>query len=190
MSRLTLISQNMNRMRPQAENLTLEMTLTLNDVLSALYFMIPAYVANSTPTIFGGGKAIDLGRRFIDGEPIFGPNKTIRGFISGLALGFSVGIVEALVFSQGLLPKSVLTSLGSLSGDLVGAFIKRRMKLFPGFPLPLMDQLDFILGALLFSYPIYGLNTNLVFIVLLITPPLHLATNIIAYALKLKNAAW
>jgi CDP-2,3-bis-(O-geranylgeranyl)-sn-glycerol synthase len=177
-------------MRRQAENLTLEMTLTFNDVLSALYFMIPAYVANSTPTIFGGGKAIDLGRRFIDGEPIFGANKTIRGFIGGLALGSSVGIVEALVFSQGLLPKSVLTSLGSLSGDLAGAFIKRRMKLSPGFPLPLMDQLDFILGALLFSCPIYGLNMNVIFILLLITPPLHLATNSIAYALKLKNTAW
>jgi CDP-2,3-bis-(O-geranylgeranyl)-sn-glycerol synthase len=86
--------------------------------------------------------------------------------------------------------KCALISLGSLLGDLVGAFIKRRMRLTPGFPLPLLDQLDFILGALLLSYPIYGFNSNATFIILLMTPPLHLATNASAYALRLKNTAW
>ena len=152
--------------------------------------MIPAYVANSTPIILGGGKAIDLGGRFIDGERIFGPNKTIRGFISGLALGSAVGIFEELVVSQGMIERSFLISLGALSGDLICAFIKRRLKFPPGFPLPLMDQLDFILGALLFSYPIYGFNSNAAFIVLLLTPPIHLATNMVAYVLRLKNTAW
>jgi len=168
----------------------LEITLTLNDLLSALYFLIPAYVANSTPIILGGGKAIDLGGMFIDGERIFGPNKTIRGFATGLVFGSLVGIVEELALSQGMMQRCVLISLGSLSGDLTGAFIKRRMKLAPGFPLPLLDQLDFILGALLFSFSIYGFNSNATFIMLLITPPLHLATNTVAYALKLKNTAW
>jgi CDP-2,3-bis-(O-geranylgeranyl)-sn-glycerol synthase len=168
----------------------LETILTLNDVLWALYFILPAYVANSTPIIFGGGRAIDFGKRFMDGERIFGPNKTVRGFVSGLVLGSFVGLIEQLIVSQGLLHRSILISLGSLSGDLVGAFIKRRIKLPPGFPLPLMDQLDFILGALLFSYPIYGFNPNSTFIVLLLTPPLHLATNTVAYALRLKNTAW
>jgi CDP-2,3-bis-(O-geranylgeranyl)-sn-glycerol synthase len=168
----------------------LEIALTLDDLLSALYFIIPAYIANSTPIIFGGGKAIDLGCRFIDGERIFGPNKTIRGFLSGLIFGSLVGIVEDMALSQGMMLKCALISLGSLLGDLVGAFIKRRMRLTPGFPLPLLDQLDFILGALLLSYPIYGFNSNATFIILLMTPPLHLATNASAYALRLKNTAW
>ena len=168
----------------------MEIALTSSDFLSALLFILPAYVANSTPIIFGGGKAIDLDRRFIDGERILGANKTIRGFISGLILGSLVGIVESLVMSQGMVQRALLISLGSLSGDLFGAFTKRRLKLRPGFPLPLMDQLDFIFGALLFSYPFHALSLNAIFIVLLITPPLHLATNSIAYVLKLKNTAW
>jgi CDP-2,3-bis-(O-geranylgeranyl)-sn-glycerol synthase len=89
-----------------------------------------------------------------------------------------------------MIERSFLISLGALSGDLIGAFIKRRLKFPPGFPLPLMDQLDFILGALLFSYPIYGFNSNAAFIVLLLTPPIHLATNTVAYVLRLKNTAW
>ena len=164
--------------------------LTTDDLLSALLFMIPAYVANSTPIIFGGGKAIDFDKRFIDGERILGANKTIRGFISGLVFGSLVGIVEGLAMSQGMILRAFLIPLGSLSGDLFGAFTKRRLKLRPGFPLPLMDQLDFIFGALLFSYPFHSLSLNAIFIVLLITPPLHLATNSIAYVLKLKKTAW
>lgn len=168
----------------------MEITFTLNDLLSAIYFIIPAYIANSTPIIFGGGRAIDSSRTFTDGQRIFGPNKTVRGFISGLFFGSLVGVIEDLTVLQGMTQWCFLVSLGSLSGDLVGAFVKRRMKLPPGFPLPLMDQLDFVLGALLFSCPLHKLSTNATFIVLLITPPLHLATNMAAYALRLKNTAW
>ena len=92
--------------------------LTTDDLLSALLFMIPAYVANSTPIIFGGGKAIDFDKRFIDGERILGANKTIRGFISGLIFGSLVGIVEGFAMSQGMIQSAFLIPLGSLSGIL------------------------------------------------------------------------
>jgi hypothetical protein len=71
--------------------------------------------------------ALELDRRFIDGERILGANKTIRGFISGLILGSLVGTVESLVMSQGMVQRAFLISLGSLSGDLFGAFTKRRL---------------------------------------------------------------
>ncbi len=164
--------------------------ITVNDLIVAIYFMIPAYIANSIPIIFGGGKPIDFGRKFIDGERIFGANKTIKGFISGLVCGSLAAIVEDLILIKGFAFVGIFISLGAISGDLLGAFVKRRLKLAPGFPLPLMDQLDFIFGALLFAYPFYNLTLGAVFILVLITPPFHIFTNAIAYLLKLKNTFW
>jgi len=168
----------------------METMITVNDLILAIYFMIPAYIANSIPTIFGGGKSIDCGRKFIDGERIFGTNKTIKGFLSGLLCGSLAAIIEDFTLIKGFALVGILISLGSLSGDLFGAFIKRRLKLAPGFPLPLMDQLDFIFGALLFTYPIYNLTLGAVFILILVTPPFHIFTNALAYVLKLKNTFW
>jgi len=168
----------------------METVITINDLIVAVYFMIPAYITNSIPTVFGGGKSIDFGRKFIDGERIFGVNKTIKGFLSGLICGSIAAIVEDLILIKGFAFVGILISLGALSGDLFGAFVKRRLKLAPGFPLPLMDQLDFIFGALLFAYPFYDLTLGAVFLLVLITPPFHIFTNALAYLLKLKNTFW
>ncbi|GAI48998.1 unnamed protein product, partial [marine sediment metagenome] len=56
----------------------------------ALWFILPAYVANATPVVLGGGKPIDSGKKFTDGRPIFGAGKTWRGFVSGIATGTMV----------------------------------------------------------------------------------------------------
>jgi len=164
--------------------------ITFNDLIIAVYLMIPAYIANSIPTVFGGGKPIDFGRVFIDGERIFGTNKTVRGFLSGLVCGSLAAIVEDLILIKEFAVIGILVSLGALSGDLFGAFVKRRLKLPPGFPLPLMDQLDFIFGAMLFAYPFYNLTLGAVFLLILITPPFHIFTNTLAYVLRLKNTFW
>jgi len=164
--------------------------ITVNDLIIAVHLMIPAYIANSIPTVFGGGRSIDFGRKFIDGERIFGANKTIRGFLSGLICGSLAAVVEDLILINGFALIGIIVSLGALSGDLFGAFIKRRLKLAPGFPLPLMDQLDFIFGAMLFAYPVYNLTLGAVFLLILITPPFHIFTNALAYMLKLKNTFW
>ncbi|MGF3522913.1 MAG: CDP-archaeol synthase, partial [Candidatus Bathyarchaeia archaeon] len=121
--------------------------------------------------------------------PIFGANKTFRGFFFGLAIGTGVGIVEYLLFSYPLL-FSFLTPLGALLGDLAGAFLKRRLNLAPGSLLPIVDQVDFVVGALLFSLPLNLVTADLAVAVLLITPPIHLLTNFAAYKLKLKKNPW
>ena len=61
------------------------MTITIIDIAVAMWFIFPAYCANAAPVIFGGGLPIDVGRVFLDGQPIFGPRKTFRGFFAGLA---------------------------------------------------------------------------------------------------------
>lgn len=159
--------------------------------IEALKFIFPAYCANAVPVIAGGRLPIDLGKNFLDGKPIFGKNKTFRGFLVGLAVGTAVGLVESIAFGYRL-EFGLLLSLGALFGDLAGAFVKRRLSIRPGDMLPVVDQVDFIVGAIVFSLPLslQFASWQLFAAALVITPPIHLLTNFAAYKLGLKNNPW
>ena len=158
-------------------------------IAQAIEFIFPAYCANGAPVLGGGGKPLDFGKNFFDGKRIFGANKTFRGFFFGLAIGSAVGVIDCLLFGFPWL-FAFLTPVGALLGDLMGAFLKRRLDIKPGGLLPIVDQIDFVLGALVFSLPLMIVDWQLAAVVLLITPPIHLFTNFLAYKLKLKKNPW
>jgi len=158
-------------------------------IVNALKFIFPAYCANATPVLAGGGAKMDFGKSFIDGKRVFGDNKTFRGFFFGFAIGIMVGLMEVVAFHFPIL-FAFLVPLGALLGDLVGAFLKRRIGIAPGGLLPVVDQVDFVVGALVFSIPLGMVSWQLAVAVLLITPPIHLFTNYLAYKLKLKKNPW
>ena len=160
-------------------------------IVKAIIFILPAYCANAAPVLAGGGLPIDLGRKFKDGKAIFGKNKTFRGFFVGLAVGTGVGLLESAIFGYPLI-FGLLLSLGALFGDLAGAFLKRRLGIAPGNLLPIVDQVDFVVGALVISLLLSPsfLTWELALTVLLITPPIHLLTNFAAYKLGLKRNPW
>lgn len=160
------------------------------DWLSALYIIAPIYCTNGAPVLFGGGEAVDFGRSMPDGERIFGDHKTLRGLLSGLIVGAIVGIFESFLSGTSMTVIAVLASAGALSGDLAGAFIKRRMHIKPGRPLPGVDQLDFVLGAVLAVSLIYAPTPSTLLILFCVTPPIHLLANISAYKLGLKSNYW
>ncbi|MEM3765466.1 MAG: CDP-2,3-bis-(O-geranylgeranyl)-sn-glycerol synthase [Candidatus Bathyarchaeia archaeon] len=161
-------------------------------VTEAIKFIFPAYCANAIPVLAGGGLPLDFGKNFLDGKPVFGKNKTFRGFFSGLIIGTIAGFVEAAVFQeyQGIGYFGFFLSLGALLGDLAGAFLKRRLGIPPGELFPIVDQVDFVVGALIFAIPLHVLFFELILAVLIITPPLHMATNFAAYKLGLKSNPW
>jgi CDP-2,3-bis-(O-geranylgeranyl)-sn-glycerol synthase len=163
---------------------------SVQDWVSALCIIVPMYCTNGAPVIFGGGRPIDFGRTFTDGERIFGDHKTIRGFASGLVVGFVVGLFESQLLSADLFPVAILASLGALLGDLAGAFLKRRFKIKPGAPLLGVDQLDFVVGALLMVSIVFEISIGALAIMLLVTPPIHFLTNLGAYMLRLKSNYW
>lgn len=158
-------------------------------IIEAMIFIFPAYCANGAPVLLGGGPPMDLGKMFLDGKPILGKNKTFRGFFFGLAIGIMVGLIENILFNYPL-SFIVLAPLGALVGDLAGAFLKRRLDIAPGGLLPIIDQIDFVVGAILFSLPLSIISLELALAVIIITPPIHLATNFLAYKLKLKSNPW
>jgi CDP-2,3-bis-(O-geranylgeranyl)-sn-glycerol synthase len=161
-------------------------------IVEALKFIFPAYCANATPVLAGGGTKMDFGKNFLDGKRIFGDNKTFRGFFFGWGVGIGVGLIEGLVFSfqSYSILFSLLIPLGALLGDLTGAFLKRRLGIGPGGLLPVVDQVDFVIGAIVFSIPLSVISWQLAVAVLLITPPIHLFTNFLAYKLHLKRNPW
>jgi len=163
-------------------------------IAEALKFIFPAYCANAVPVLAGGGQPMDFGKSFFDGKPVLGKNKTFKGFFFGLAIGVAVGVVEWILFRYPFL-FGVLSPLGALFGDLAGAFLKRRLGITPGSLLPVVDQIDFVVGALLFSLPFFTLPLTITYwelavAVIIITPPIHLLTNFLAYKLKLKENPW
>lgn len=133
---------------------------------------------------------MDFGKSLPDGKRILGDNKTVRGILSGLAVGAIVGAFGQYLFSNDLFLIAFLASVGALLGDLAGAFLKRRLNIKPGDSLPLIDQLDFVLGALLLVSFVYRLSVGSVAILLFVTPPIHFLTNVAAYLLGLKRNYW
>ena len=158
-------------------------------IIEALIFIFPAYCANAVPVLAGGGTKMDFGKNFFDGKRLFGNNKTFRGFFFGWAVGAAVGLVESFVFGFPLL-FCLLIPLGALLGDLFGAFLKRRLGIAPGGLLPVVDQIDFVIGAIVFSLPLGLIGWELAATIMILTPPIHLFTNFLAYKLKLKNNPW
>lgn len=175
--------------------------------------MLPAYIPNPFAAVFGGGKPIDGGRMMGDGRRILGDGKTYRGLLVGVVCGLLVGLLQMRLVSSGFavfgttLPafgmsttSSVIVilalSCGSLFGDMFMSFFKRRLGLKRGAPLPVIDQLDFVLGSWLFTYLISPewftatFSFWIVVTVLVITPVLHLVTNIIGYFIGVKKEPW
>jgi CDP-diglyceride synthetase len=64
------------------------------------------------------------------------------------------------------------------------------MKLKSGAHLPVSDQLDFMLMALLFSLPVQPPTLMYALIIIVLTAPIHLMVNFMAYLLRLKKTPW
>ncbi len=170
-------------------------------ILKASWLMLPAYIANPTAVVFGGGTPIDFGKNWKDGRRILGDGKTFRGLIGGTVCGIIIGLIQMQVppqFSLGAftLGAIVALSFGALLGDIVKSFFKRRLGLARGAKFPLVDQLDFVAGAWIMVYIVdpKWFTDNFTFwimiTVIVFTPILHRLTNIFGYYIKLKKEPW
>lgn len=170
----------------------------LGKILSALLYVLPAYVANATPVPFAKilkkTTPIDGGRSAWDGRRVLGDGKSWEGLFSGIAGGTLIGVILYLAGNLGRfrsISEPMILSVGAMIGDIFGSFIKRRIGLERGELAPGLDQLGFLIIALIVSAAIYGVpdwfDPMIFACILIITVILHLSTNFIAYLLKLKD---
>ena len=122
---------------------------------------------------------------------------TIIGMITGAVQGYIAPMLLPLIgdalitpiitdISNGILI-GFLLGFGALLGDALGSFLKRRLGIGRGQPAPILDQLDFIIVALIMVSPVVELNLVFVIMALLLTLFIHLLTNTCAYLLGLKD---
>jgi CDP-2,3-bis-(O-geranylgeranyl)-sn-glycerol synthase len=180
--------------------------------LSGVFLFLPALRPNSAAVLFGGGTPVDMGWSW-KGKRILGDGKTWRGLVGGVSAGTSLGLTLALLtisfdapwlwrWGQGLEPLGLVFSLalGSLMGDMGGAFVKRRLGMERGQKAFGLDQYDFVVGALVLTFILFpqwviqhyiegeailALLTLLVFV-----PVLHRGVNIIGFRLGKKKEPW
>jgi len=168
------------------------------DLVNAFLFVLPAYFANSAPVLSRGKTPVDLGSKGKTNR-VFGQSKTLRGLVFGVAAGSLIALLLSFTpFYFPLLTKSqrfilgFLTSVGALAGDLLGSFVKRRLKITSSSPSFLLDQLPFLYFAIIFAsaYQNLGLDVmDLVFLTLL-TLVIHPVSNYLAHAIGLKSVPW
>src|SRR5262245_58836839 len=107
-------------------------------------------LANGSPVIakriFGANYAtpVDGNTQFIDGRPLFGPSKTIRGIVVSLVVTAVGAILLDLHFWIGLLVAGT-----SMAGDLFSSFSQRRLRLGSSSKATGLDQLPESLFPLL-----------------------------------------
>ncbi|MGA3020701.1 MAG: CDP-2,3-bis-(O-geranylgeranyl)-sn-glycerol synthase [Candidatus Micrarchaeales archaeon] len=158
-------------------------------IIYPIIFILPSWVANGAPVIFGGGTPLDFDKKFMK-KPIFGKHKTIRGTVSGLCAGFLIAFAEYPFLSYMLLT-GIMLSIGTILGDLLGSFIKRRLSIKEGASVLLMDQYLFFVFALVFASPFDKLPIPPGIVVLIVlTGVLHRLTNMLAHKAKIKKVPW
>jgi CDP-archaeol synthase len=107
-------------------------------------------LANGSPVIakriFGETYVapVDGNARFVDGRPLLGPSKTIRGVVISLVVTALGAILLGLQFWLGLLVAST-----AMAGDLLSSFVKRRLHLGPSSKATGLDQIPESLFPLL-----------------------------------------
>ncbi|MEC8216800.1 MAG: CDP-2,3-bis-(O-geranylgeranyl)-sn-glycerol synthase [Candidatus Thermoplasmatota archaeon] len=196
--------------------MNLEELSLLNAIITVLWIVGPAYIANSVAVLTGGKYPIDQGRTLSDGNRILGDGKTWSGLLGGTLGGIMFGTIldsgdgrmalERLtgeehvqsLWSENPVMVFFLLSFGALFGDMAASFYKRRQNLLRGDKFAILDMYDFILMSLLLciifqrdwllSWILDGWAP--LFTVLILTPFLHRGVNIIGYNIGVKNEPW
>lgn len=197
-------------------------------VVQALWLFLPAYAANMAP-VFAmriwprWSRPLDGGRVWKDGRRLLGEGKTWRGLWAGVLLGAVVAWAQSWVrFSPWPLSDfghrngpaipvvlGAAVGLGVIAGDAVKSFFKRRTGRPGGAPWVPFDQLDFVVGGLVFvgaaatlldlarltsdnwfGAEFLGTRWPVLVVLVLATPGLHLIVNMVGYRLRFKRVPW
>ena len=149
-----------------------------------LYIIVIAYITNASPLLIKGRRPLDFNKKW-NNKPLLGKGKTIEGTLFSISVGELIAIIllnlDKWVFY-------LVIPILAVLGDLLGSFIKRRLGKERGAPIPLLDQLDFLIFLFPFVYK-YS-NLTILLILIQITLAMHVITNYIAFKLKIKRVPW
>jgi len=167
-------------------------------LLGVFWFLLPAGVANMAPVLFARvpflDYPLDFGVKF-KGKRVLGANKTIRGVVMGvlgstvvvwlqkLSYGFVNGFSLIDYSTVNVLLLGFLLGFGALMGDAVKSFFKRRIGIKPGKSWMPFDQIDWIIGGLVFGGFYVSVDLRMWVVGILLFFVLHLIVRQIGFSL-------
>ena len=164
-------------------------------ILQALYFFLPAYVANMMPVFVRKVPFLQ--------NPVWakylGPNKTWRGVVAATLAGGIVFLIQQVLYRSGFdslafidyadipIYFGLLMGFGAIMGDLVKSYYKRKEGIPAGEHWVPFDQMDFAIGGLIGACLLYVPPVEVTVVILLVSPLLHLLVNYVGYMMKVRK---
>ncbi len=166
-------------------------------ILQSLYFFLPAYFANMAPVFF---KKIPFLNIPVS-EKKYGSHKTWRGLVVAPLMGMFIFWIQKLLYNAGFKSLALIDyndfsillgftiGAGAILGDLVKSYYKRKENIKEGESWLVFDQLDFVIGGIIGSFFFYVPKAEVVLILLIASPLLHIIVNYFGYLLKIREKA-
>ena len=172
-------------------------------MVSLLYLMLPAFVANMMPIFVKRLPVLDIpidaGKRF-RGFRLLGGHKTWRGVVFATIGGMVTLMIQKSLVSSSFFSMisyvnyaqipigfGILMGFGAIVGDSVKSFFKRQFNIASGRPWFPFDQIDYVVGALIFVSPFIILRATEVLFLLGSSLVLHPLFNYLGYLLHIKK---
>jgi CDP-2,3-bis-(O-geranylgeranyl)-sn-glycerol synthase len=181
----------------------------LKDLFFALWFFLPAAIANVVPILVvkipglhNLNAPIDGGLTF-RGKRVLGPHKTWRGLAAGMIMATVTLWLQQLLVDHSpairhitsqvdysVLPTLILGplfGLGALGGDAIESFFKRQRGVAPGHGWFPFDQTDYIIGGAVATMPFVTLTLTQYLWLIILWLIVHMAASYIGWLLHLKE---
>lgn len=181
----------------------------MNDILFALWFFLPAGLANAAP-VFASRiplvQHLDIpldAHKYFRGKRIFGSHKTLRGLLAGVLVGVVACTAQCFAYQHISWLRSMsfisydnyatcfalglALGFGALAGDAIKSFFKRQFAVPSGKPWFPFDQIDYIIGGLVLSSIVVDLPHSTYWWVGLTWFLIHPIANVIGWVVGLRE---
>lgn len=169
-----------------------------------IWLFLPAGLANMMAAIsffiFSKYNYPMDGNRKFRGKRILGDHKTWRGFIAGIISAELVFLLQIFFYSSSFFQAislidyrtapwflGGLIGCGALVGDAVKSFFKRQLSIPPGKSWFPFDQIDWVLGAIIFVSFFIKLSLIIIILTLVFGLIIHLLVKVVGYFLKVNE---
>jgi CDP-2,3-bis-(O-geranylgeranyl)-sn-glycerol synthase len=173
----------------------------IKEILETLWFFLPILVANQCP-----GFAVRLnmpGANVPVSSKWLGEHKTWAAYYAGpfgalctLLIQYQLILIAPSMFGlfkyrTNLCFAGLFLGLGAILGDHIKSFFKRRLGKSPGTAWWPFDQLDFVIGGIIFAIPVVGwIGWERTLIICSFVLIIHPIGNRIGYKLGLREVPW
>jgi len=180
----------------------------LKEIFFAYWFFLPvgfatlgAFFSAKIPYLKKMSYPADFYLKF-RGKRVFGSHKTIRGFIAGIICAIITVYIQIFLYDNSNFLRETLyidyytidpivfgflCGFGSLAGDALKSFFKRQSNISPGKSWFPFDQIDQIVGGILFTWFYIYLSLSQYIFITIIWFLIHPLMTFLGYLTRLRR---